>query len=130
MIPDFDLSKAVRQTKFVGPNSKTGNCTEAAIATLLQIPLSAVPEFNRSGDDASDFWESVESFLVEHGLYIKYTTKHKQGVYLVSGPTVRGRGHHTVIYKDGQLAWDPHPSDAGVTEDVWCLHLQDTDPYA
>lgn len=128
VIPRFDPAKAVRQTKFLGPSSTTGNCTEAAIATLLQIPLSEVPEFNRSGD-ASDFWESIESFLVERGLYVRYTSTHRPGTYLVSGPTVRGKGHHTVVYQDGVLVWDPHPSDAGVTEDVWCLYLETSDPY-
>lgn len=125
----FNASNAVTQTKLVEPTGDgytTGNCTEAALATLLQIPIEDVPEFDRT--DAFTFWDGVEEFLKTRGLYIHYLGRPPkgEGCYLASGPTERGvNTHHTVVYENNALVWDPHPSRAGLTEVVWYLEIND-----
>jgi hypothetical protein len=133
--------KPVMQTKFTDPEQTVhGNCQAACVASLLDLPLSAVPAFEDMGDE----WFGVlYEFLRKHGYDYagtKYTgPSHNQfwwefllesspgidGYFIVGGKSPRAwvtRGH-AVIYKDGVLVHDPHPSGAGllVVEDVMMI---------
>jgi hypothetical protein len=113
-IPPFDIRRAVRQTTFYDPHDvHAGNCTEAAIASILQLPLSAVTPLDRT--NGRTFWDAVEAFFCLHGWdFITIPAdKIPEGVHLASGLSARGRPH-TVVYVGAQLVWDPHPSDAGI----------------
>jgi hypothetical protein len=109
----------VRQTIFVATNPKgRGNCQSAAMASLLELPLDQV--IDTASDDCRDggFWVTIAAWLAHRGL--KSVTLEPgdislQGAYSIgSGPSPRGRFWHAVVCKNGQMVWDPHPSDDGL----------------
>lgn len=113
----------IKQTTFfqaddpVNPNK--GNCSEAAVASLLGIPL---PEKFGSSGVVSDFWDDFEACFERHGfavMMLEGNYRH-EGLYLASGPSSRGCSHMVVMH-DGQLEHDPHPSNEGIkkVETVW-----------
>lgn len=97
-----------------------GNCLQAAFASLLGMPLEAVPHFVAFGswDTALALWLADIGLtrIVEERDSIPTT-----GLCLVSGMTVRGV-RHTVVAIEGEV-WDPHPSRAGLetVDEVWWL---------
>lgn len=116
----------IKQTTFFDPsdpdNPNKGNCGEACVASLLNIPL---PEkFGRSGDPCN-YWGDFLACLEGHG----YAAMHMGGgyqpdfMYLASGPSPRGGCSHMVIMREGRLVHDPHPSNAGLlsVDYVWIL---------
>lgn len=111
------------QTKFYGGYEEgivRGNCWQTAVASVLDLPMEAVPHFveiDESGGE--DWWHHTvnwawyrgwQMFAPDHHLY---TNEY----YLVSGPSPRGNFHHVVIYKNGKMVHDPHPSQAGVLKE-------------
>lgn len=50
-------------------NDKTGNCMQAAIASLLDLPLEKVPHFKK----ANDWFQAMYDFLRENGYDFKGT---------------------------------------------------------
>lgn len=91
----------------------TGNCVQAAVASILNVPLDQVPSF--LGLKAFDFWESLEEFLLSRGYELRLIplAMPVKGLYLASGITERGT-HHMVVMEDGVLKHDPHPSRQGL----------------
>lgn len=105
----------ILQTRFGNPG---GNCHQAALASLLEMPLGAVPDFcNMPGDD----WDIKENlWLMQHGLYslhvrpgddssMEWFTDHVPSIAGVKSLTTAG-ALHSVIYYKGQVVHDPHPS--------------------
>lgn len=122
------------QTKFTSPDQSVhGNCLAACLASLLELPLEQVPAL----EDAGERWFNVMyEFLQAHGCDYrgtKYTGPSSNrfwwefllernigidGYFIVGGKSPRAwvvRGH-AVIYKDGVMVHDPHPSGAGLLE--------------
>lgn len=111
----------IRQTKFVATHG-AGNCQQAAMASLLELPLddvidTACPEMRARG-----FWESIRLWLADRGLKIVHVwpddeafEERLKGQYsIASGPSPRGPFHHAIVCKNGKMVWDVHPSDDGV----------------
>ena len=103
----------ITQDKFYEPEKGLhGNCQQAATASLLGFSLSEVPNFIEQEDG---FWQSFWRFVAERG----YTcielsgNRHFNCYYLAYGPSARGCSH-AVIYRNGELVWDPHPSRLGI----------------
>ncbi|WP_282638114.1 hypothetical protein [Sphingobacterium thalpophilum] len=46
------------------------------------------------------------------------------GYYFVTGKSPRGDFNHIVIYKDGKMVHDPHPSGAGILTEEKFEHLE------
>lgn len=104
-----------------------GDCQRAVIASLLELPIAEVPHFGQIAQgDADVFWCSVQAFCESKGY--AYLTMPAQsgaiffgdceGVYHeISGPSPRGDFWHAVVGMDGQIAFDPHPSRAGLAGD-------------
>lgn len=116
----------IDQTTFYDPTAKDpnkGNCTEAAVASILGLTLEEVPRFHKEGGEAYDFWDAFETFLEMRGLYVYRRDYNFQPdcLYLASGPSVRGCGHMVVMCA-GELVHDPHPSRAGLIK-VEHVHL-------
>lgn len=87
------------------------NCLQAAIATALGLPLEAVAHW---GGYAR--WEpALRLWLRGRGLDWRQADGIPKGRSIVIGPTVRGTGDHAVVGDGGEIAWDPHPSRAGLT---------------
>ena len=105
-----------------------GDCQRAVIASLLELPIADVPHFLQvAGGDPGLFWEGLQSFCRKHG-YAYLTVPAKAGLafygdygdvyHEISGPSPRGNGvFHAVVGCNGEIAFDPHPSRAGLTGD-------------
>lgn len=131
----------VVQTKMVVNNSKgemivRGNCFAACIASLLEMPITEVPNIETLfGIEDNYYWEVLwrwlghigyelsidERFKCFHGDESKLQFKEilKDQYYLVSGKSPRGI-QHVCIYQNGKLIHDPHPTKDGLlTEDYF-----------
>lgn len=113
----------VRQT-IIAPadgDSMPGNCLQAAVASLLDLPLDEVPHF--VGDDWASggerhWWTEWRHWCGDRGLTVRSEEPRPGEYYLASGPSPRdpeNRGH-VVVYRDGELVHDPHPDGTGVVE--------------
>lgn len=85
-----------------------GNCLNACIASILELPLKAVPELGE------DWLGDLNRFLARHGLRYRRVPMYKKpsGWSTIEGVSPRG-GLHACVAKDGELAWDPHPIEDG-----------------
>lgn len=120
----------VDQTIFVGDERK-GNCVAACVATITGLPLDRVPHFIEFGiaygdsDDVdavssgNNWWAMMLGFLAARGLWVveldKVTDADRYDLLLVAGMSPRSVLHQ-VIYREGRLWHDPHPSRAGVLD--------------
>lgn len=105
----------VTQTILLGdPSGRPGNCLQAAVASLLGLDLDAVPHFVES---TGDWFEDMAVFVLGHGYELmQHSPAHDPPVFgLAFGFTNRSADRHAVVYRDGVMAWDPHPSRDGLT---------------
>lgn len=105
----------VNQTVFSSPGVR-GNCTRAAVATLLGLPLWQVPMFELHPHQfpvMRDFFADLGFDLVTYE-----PARFMTGLTLVCGKSVRGN-YHMVVYEGDRLFHDPHPSRAGLVEVDW-----------
>lgn len=89
-----------------------GTCFRACIASLLELPEAAVPDFQGDGDEG--YWRAVQDFLADYGLQYRRVPMYKKptGYSTIEGVSPRGGLHACVAY-DGELVWDPHPIEDG-----------------
>ena len=114
--------RPVKQAQRHDPeNGVIGDCFRACICSLLEIDINAAPNFVEDPD-----WpEQLYSFLTRYGCILEWNeTGPPEGTeyYIVQGTSPRGV-NHSVIYKDGKLAHDPHPDGGGVTDPFAYLWL-------
>ncbi len=97
-----------------------GNCFQACIASLRDLPLSAVPHFcNDFARDQQRFPWNMHEWLGERGLvYIEFTVEEARtassnwwGHHLICGQSPRGKFLHSVIGFNGDPIFDVHPSN-------------------
>jgi hypothetical protein len=105
-----------------------GDCQRAVIASLLDLPISAVPHFLQEAQgDPSIYWEKLQAFVRSHG-FAYFTVPARTGgafygyegdvYHEISGPSPRGNGvSHAVVGRNGEVVFDPHPSRAGLSGD-------------
>lgn len=128
--------KPVDQTKFYDKEKgEHGNCQQAALASLLELDLADVPNFMLDDDgnvDTSKFWQRFFKFCRSRG-YEPYE-RHRvhgeptfAGYYLAYGTSPRGV-EHAVVYHNGKLAHDPHPSRVGIAAVTTICILVPLDP--
>lgn len=92
------------------PSGRPGNCLQAAVASLLELPLDAVPHFV----EHEDWLERLAAFCNAHGYQPVMRWPDTHVAYgMAWGPSERGV-RHAVVWVDGAMAWDPHPSGAGL----------------
>jgi len=90
-----------------------GNCVQAAVASLMGMPLEAVPHFV-----AFTWWEgALKLWIRGHGMDVTWQKAPPipQERALLLGKSPRGYGH-AVVSEGGAIVWDPHPSGDGLTE--------------
>jgi hypothetical protein len=97
-----------------------GNCVQAAVASLLDLPIEAVPHFL-----LFDRWNHVlTDWLNERGYGIRVlnATEIPDERCIVAGMSPRGVAH-VCIAEAGRIVWDPHPSGDGLTkvDEAWFL---------
>ena len=140
MIPVFQTILADPE-RADGHNAEgiAGNCYQAALASVLELPLEQVPHFAQDGErwqETSSAWLSaqgvIRSFYVdEHLTRLTYPLYVEPGSdwwgtsasgeirgALGAGPSPRGPWRHVVVLdpETGDMLHDPHPSGAGVLE--------------
>jgi hypothetical protein len=125
------------QTNLHDPeNGIEGNCTQAAIASLLGLELDEVPDFNLLHKDdphAGFYWKHLDDWFAERGWSWQMRSKDYQplGLYLADGKTERGT-FHFVVMENGEMVHDVHPSRAGLlaVSHVWVLLPLDPAKFA
>ena len=119
--------KPLTQT-IVSGNGQTGNCLQTAVASLLEMPLERVPHFVKHARNQGEKMEMMKRWLLAHGYELigiasaekindKKLTKglpQSKGCVVAFGISPRNY-NHAVIYKDGKLLHDVHPSRAGLS---------------
>lgn len=108
--------RPVDQTKLYTPEGgHTGNCFPACIASIMDMQLWMVPPFENMFQ--RDYLERVEEWLNLFGKSLRLGTEETDFdsgfYYIASGRSPRGV-LHSVVYLDGKLAHDPHPSRLGI----------------
>ncbi len=104
-----------------------GDCVRASYAALFGLPIESIPRFDpaslRPGESQQQkerrWLRSLGLDLIEINPARAASTA--LGEHLISGLSPRGFGHRC-IGVDGQVAWDPHPSRAGLVE-IWSIGL-------
>ncbi len=100
-----------------------GDCWRCAIAAIIGRDAQLVPhflqEFGPSEYDAETAkWlrkKGYEIIYVDNAMSLHGTMRLPM---IAVGPTERSKGlgkWHSVVYKDGKMVYDPHPSEAGLT---------------
>lgn len=128
-LPDIPVAVSVR------PAPVPGNCLQAAIASLLDLPLDEVPHF--VGDDvATDgeahWWTCWLRWCEGRGLTVRADVEPLPGEYFLGGgPSPRDPENvkHVAVYRDGLLVHDPHPDGTGVVEVLtrWTIRRSEHD---
>ena len=107
----------VYQDKF-GPGR--GNCQQAAVASILGVPLYAVPDFH---DDTGDVL--YHSFLASKGFVsVRLPPERAPDCYYIAhGPSIVSGNPHACVYRAGELRHDPHPGRNGLSnvEDIFVI---------
>lgn len=128
MIPVF-------QDKFYEPGvpeaKQRGNCFSAVIASLLELPLAAVPNFVEIDVlGGPHWWSFANSYIRLKGRELEYFSPRNPPInkyYTVAGISPRSKRncviYHIVIFKDGRMVHDPHPDGSGLWthEETWAL---------
>ena len=101
------------------PRTSQGNCFPAALASLLDMELKDLPDFD---DDSPNWIGPFETFLADRGqamnwLLVRHQFDHSngwlgpmyapQGMSLANGPSPRGDWNHVVVAEDGIEVHDP-----------------------
>lgn len=108
----------VDQTILASDPERRGNCLSACVATYLGVDLEQVPHFAEYLPDEGDsWWHLFIGFMAGHGVWPVElddpSDAEPSEVVFVCGPSERGVLHQ-VLYRDGGLWHDPHPSRAGL----------------
>jgi hypothetical protein len=116
----------VTQTKTHIPGEQRGNCMAACVASILELPIEAIPDVDAVERAGWHFTNVLSSYLaVHHGLTYATVPDYLMGgvrvpgYHVIGGPTVRTPAtgiHHAVVGWDGKMVWDPHPARTGLTE--------------
>lgn len=98
-------------------NGQYGDCQRAVIASLLDLPITAVPHFlQEAAGDPVPYWEKLQAFVRSHGfVYLNVPARAGLAFYgdegdvfhEISGPSPRGNGVGHEIVKRSQ-AKDAH----------------------
>lgn len=99
-----------------------GNCFSACVASILEIPISQVPNYCAPGRSPERWWRAFNKWLAPRGLWALRIVDYDHitpGYWIACGKTVRSRKNspgHAVVFRGGHFVWDPHPSgEPGLT---------------
>lgn len=102
-----------------------GNCFAACLASILELPITDVPNFfDLAPDEPGPWWKVVRDWLRPHGFGIITIAFEKaeswdelclDGYHIVSGKSPRMEGaHHSTVWYRGRMVHDPHPDQSGI----------------
>jgi hypothetical protein len=107
-------------------NGTWGDCHRAAIASLLDLPLDAVPHW---ADQGAAIGDKDEKFLNEHGYslitqafdgsctleqILNACCHNNPGSYFILGGTSKNGTGHSVIAHEFKIVHDPSLDDSGI----------------
>lgn len=120
------LRNGVTQTHEGWPH---GNCVQASYATIFDCPIECVPRFDPAAIGQQSQGQLEREWLASLGLDLVEIAVPPDSelpddvraavgeewpkMHLISGMSPRGFGHRCVGI-GGEVAWDPHPSRAGL----------------
>lgn len=120
------MVKFVDQTK-LHSESVRGNCLAACLASVLEVEIEEIPQFEDMGEDWTRY---VMKYLRSRRLDVQSVqASHWQPapgrIALAMGPSPRGGCHHAVLWQDGHVLHDPHPSRSGLgaVEYFWIIEV-------
>lgn len=97
-----------------------GNCWQTAIASVLDLELDEVPHFVQMDEDnEGNWWDLSSEWLKERGYDLQPQWEDGYIVdeyYLVTGQSPRGDFDHVVVFQNGKMVHDPHPSGDGILD--------------
>lgn len=104
-----------------------GNCFQAAVASIIDLPLDGVPNFIEYSND--EWFEKFIEFLGSRGFEYNWhyagDGQEIKGYSIGSGISPRARKDkkitHAVICFNGEMVFDVHPSREGVVGGIY-LH--------
>lgn len=110
-----------------------GNCWQTAIACVFEVEPDSLPpqdiwDVRKGKGWACSYHNVIQGYLWKHHgrMYCELAEYEFSGVmvrdpgwHILIGPTIRTTDdhpiNHAVVGRYGELAWDPHPSRAGLT---------------
>lgn len=114
-----------------------GNCWQTAVACILEVDPAELPDQTTldrklvDGQWVGDSYNNpLQAYLRKHrglaqvDLHVPdeaLAMLYVRGYHLITGRTVRTdeRGiRHCAVGRDGSPVWDPHPSRAGLTDEI------------
>lgn len=106
--------KPIQQTIFEPPH---GNCLQACVASLLEVPLEEIPNFtdwmNWDDYDDNSWWTKYEDFMEQFGLQpigIDPNGNWKpRGWHMIVGKSPRHDCDHVIVAYNGEPEHDPYP---------------------
>lgn len=100
--------KPVNQTIFTVPG---GNCLQASLASVLELPLDEVPHF--ANIETDDWWFQCQDWCAQFGVYPVYLPVEGvgepyqlQGYHLIHVLSPKGTPH-SVVGRRGKVVHDP-----------------------
>lgn len=102
-----------------------GNCLAACVASILELPLTVVPNFITYSNAMwmREFMQFLRGWDCEfvgckYGTDVLTYTKGVDGYYIVNGRSTFHREnppvYHSVVFKDGGLVHDPNKKSTGL----------------
>ena len=114
----------------------TGNCMNACIASILEIPLDDIPSFHSNDPkDGEAFTHKLQKWGRSIGYLILDITITddcdpddilKDCWVIASGQSPRAKNgeRHAVVWRNGVMMHDPHPSKEGIVEpDMYAVFI-------
>jgi hypothetical protein len=108
-------------------NGVWGDCHRAAVASILRLPLEAVPHFCDGGPDADEFVRRERNFLTSVGLFavefawaadldevLATMGERYDGIHYLLGGWSRTGCNHTVVCCGRRIVHDPSLDDSGI----------------
>lgn len=128
--------KPVDQTIF---EPGLGNCFAACVASVLELPLTEVPNF--CAVDAGDWFQSFTNWLRPRGFWAIACPIggspgnpdggwYPEGLHIAGGKSPRYECLHAVVARGAEVVHDPHPSRAGVVNFADTTVIIPIDPCA
>lgn len=124
--------------------ARDGNCFAACIASLLDLPLSEVPNFAAAGDADDWWWYAAICWLAERGWWVRTIASvsavdddehvSEDTLYILGVPSTIHEGLlHAVIGRRVGRRWrivhDPNPGSAATANPVDVFHLVRYSPF-
>ena len=102
----------VMQTIF---DNKLGDCGRACIASILELPITSVPNFSESEEK---WWKAYDEFAEKHGFIILEFQADEWNVpkfyHIKIGKSPRGEYNHAVVGFGDEVVHDPFPDGGGL----------------